>query len=786
MKIFTYILSMCITMSAFSQSIIEGRVVNEKNIPIEDVNVLVKNTMKGDFTSPNGFFRLVNIEEGSIVLTLSKVGYEEKNINVVIKPNKTTQLGVITLIVDDTKLDEVVVQGKINSYLQKRTSSALRLKSKLVELPQNIQIVDKQLMNDQISFNLFDGISRNTSGTRRVMHQSYPSIYMRGYAIEGLRNGVNIKGYFGPMKDDVSFVERIEFVKGPASFMMGNTSLGGLYNVVTKKPNGTNQKSVAVTLGSFDTYRAELDVNGFLTEDKKLLYRLNLMGKLQGSHTDYGYENGYNIAPSFKYLVSDKSEVTVEYIYQNSAVNNYANYIYSKNNFKEFPVNTSYSDPRKDPINLNEHNVFINFNHKLNNNWELTAQTTYLKFSQRGTQFGLAYNTLQDDGKAKRSFSLLDNDNTILSGQAIINGNFDTGSVSHKLVGGLDTGSKEYFADWSGLTAPDQATDYDIYNPELGANNLTRNDFPDIDRSISLKQRSGRYNQKNNYTALYLHDELSFFNNQVRLSLAGRYTMTKRIENTGKTTKNEVFTPRVGLSLNYVKGGTMYAVYDQTFEENYGAPLKDGSALLPSRGSNIEFGIKNEWFNTFQTSLSVFYLTKDNITTSAGVAPDFYSEQIGESTSQGFEIDATGKILPNLNLVLNYAYTDAKVSKDKNPDNVGGMLPGAARHISNAWLNYTIDNSSLLKGVGFSLGYQWQKDRAAWPLGSNSILPDDFFSLDAGVSYKQKPFEVSLVANNLTSNYNYTGFYPGAWGYKHYGWRAAPLRNFRVQFKYFF
>ncbi len=773
-------------MSAFSQSIIEGRVVNEKNDPVEDVNVIIKNTTKGSFTTTNGFFRLTNIAEATATLTLSKVGYKEKSIDVVVQQNKTTKVGVITLIANNTKLDEVVVKGKNDGYLQKRTSSTLRLKSKLVELPQNIQIVDNQLISDQISFNLFDGISRNTSGTRRVMHQPYPLIYMRGYAVEGLRNGVNIRGYFGPMKDDASFVERIEFVKGPASFMMGNTSLGGLYNVVTKKPSGTNKKSVAITLGSFDTYRAALDIDGFLSEDKKLLYRLNLMGKFQGSHTDYGYENGYNIAPSFKYLFNDKSTVTLEYIYQNSAINNYANYIFSKKGFKEFPVNTSYSDPRKDPIKLNEHNVFLNFHHQLNKNWEFTAQTTYLKFSQRGTQLGLSYNSLQEDGKAKRSFSLLDNDNTILSGQAMVNGNFNTGAILHKMVVGLDTGSKEYFADWSGLTAPDKATDYDIYHPELGASNLTRDDFPIIDRAISLKQRSGRYTQKNNYTAFYLHDELSFFDNLVRLSLAGRYTITKRFENTGKITKNEVFTPRVGLSLNYVKGGTMYAVYDQTFEENYGAPLQDGSALLPSRGSNIEFGVKNEWFNTFQTSLSVFYLTKNNITTSAGVAPDFYSEQIGESTSQGFEFDATGKILPNLNIVLNYAYTDAKVSKDKNPDNVGGMLPGAARHISNAWLNYTINNNSFLEGVGFSLGYQWQKDRAAWPLGSGKMLPDDFFSLDAGISYKQKPFEVSLVANNITSNYNYTGFYPGAWGYKHYGWRSAPLRNFRIQFKYFF
>ena len=205
---------------------------------------------------------------------------------------------------------------------------------------------------------------------------------------------MNIRGYFGPMKDDISFVERFEYVKGPAGFMIGNTSLGGLYNVVTKKPNGSGKKSIAVILGSFDTYRVELDVDGKLSKDKKLLYRLNLMGKLQGSHTDYGYENGYVITPSIRYSVSDSSQITLEYIYQNNYINNYANYIYSKKGFKEFPVNISYSDPRKDPINLNEHNVFLNFQHHLNKDWKFTAQTGFINYMQRGTQFGLSYNSL--------------------------------------------------------------------------------------------------------------------------------------------------------------------------------------------------------------------------------------------------------------------------------------------------------------------------------------------------------------------------------------------------------
>ena len=52
---------------------------------------------------------------------------------------------------------------------------------------------------EEIAFDIFEGISRNTSGVRRAIHQAYPLIYMRGFSIDGMRNGMNNRGYQGPM-----------------------------------------------------------------------------------------------------------------------------------------------------------------------------------------------------------------------------------------------------------------------------------------------------------------------------------------------------------------------------------------------------------------------------------------------------------------------------------------------------------------------------------------------------------------------------------------------------------
>ena len=85
--------------------------------------------------------------------------------------DETIEIPDITLISKTENLDKVILNSEEkNKYVQKIPSKSLRLNTKLIELPQNIQIVSEELIRDQISFSLFDGISRNVSGTRRGMH----------------------------------------------------------------------------------------------------------------------------------------------------------------------------------------------------------------------------------------------------------------------------------------------------------------------------------------------------------------------------------------------------------------------------------------------------------------------------------------------------------------------------------------------------------------------------------------------------------------------------------------
>ena len=86
---------------------------------------------------------------------------------------------------------------------------------------------------------------------------------MRGFKLPAFRNGMNVELPWGPLSEDMSMVERIEFVKGPSGFMMSAGEPGGFYNVVTKKPTRNKIRELSFTTGSYNTYRGTIDLGSY-------------------------------------------------------------------------------------------------------------------------------------------------------------------------------------------------------------------------------------------------------------------------------------------------------------------------------------------------------------------------------------------------------------------------------------------------------------------------------------------------------------------------------------------
>jgi len=793
MKISIYLtlLSYLLINVAIAQTgIIKGTILTQNGKPAKNVVVKLNGSQEKEVDSL-GRYEFKNLEAKSYEVRAKHISFASQVSVINLKEGEQRILDFI-LEEDKNLLQEVVVSAK-KPIVEHQLSNSLRVQTPILELSQNIQSVNAEILAKQQAFNLSDGPFRNVSGVSRQTHWNdmYVNIHMRGSQIQAFRNGMNIvSSYWSPLSEDMATVEKIEFLKGPAGFMMSSGDPAGIYNVVTKKPTGGQSAEVTFSLGSFESYRSTLDLDGKLSEDGKLLYRLNIAGTSKASFRPNEDNKRLVIAPVLSYQINDKTKATFEYTYQKAIMTDIGSaYVMSPFGFKSLPRETTFIQNGTEPVNIDEHSTYLNIEHQFDPNWKLTAQGAYFDYNQVGAS-SWPSNVLAD-GKVVRKSDIWDSKSKMILAQAFLNGNFKTGNVKHLILAGIDLGSKSYLADWNQSIVLDSLNggEFDPKNPIFGF------DFgpKSFDRSISLEQRAalGGGSMSTNYSSIYVQDELRFFDNALRLTLAARYTSMAISTWGGAPVKSDKITPRVGISYSIDKNTAIYGLLDQTFLPQQGL-LFDGSEVKPITGNNYELGLKRDWFKgKWNTTLAFYQITKNHEITSYGPQPKM-SVEIGQKRIQGIELDIRGELYKGLNLIANYAYTDGKVSKlNEGVETffVGQRLNGADVHIANLWLDYEISQGKA-KGLAFQFGAYSNIDRATETYSKD--FPErnleDYYRFDGGIGYRKDKFSVNLNVQNLFDRYLLDG---GSYSSSYYetpvySWQAGAPRNYRLSFAYKF
>ncbi|GAB2640694.1 hypothetical protein GCM10027035_38200 [Emticicia sediminis] len=764
----------------FAQSgVIKGKITTSDGKPAEFVNVILKGMTKGTVADAEGNYQIANLKDGNFTVQATFVGLKTESKKVTITNEQTLNLDFV-LEVNANQLQEVLVTANPSKYVTDYPSISLRLKTPLLEIPQNIQVITRQTLQDQQIFDMQEGVIRNVSGATRSEHwENYARIVMRGSRIAAFRNGMNVQATWGPLNEDMSMVERVEFVKGPAGFMLASGEPSGFYNVVTKKPTGITKGEANMTIGSFGTYRTTVDLDGLLSKDGKLQYRLNVMGQMKGTQRAFEYNNRVSVAPVIKYQINLNTSITAEYTFQGINMSPLgSNYIYSPNRLGDISADFTTLESNMAPTKINDQSLIVTLAHSINKNWKFTGQVAYLKFSQVGSSLwptGFKGDTLQ------RATSIWDILGQTRVGQFFVNGDVETGRIKHRILAGVDMGDKDYYHDWAQGGAIVGSQGFNVYNPVSGK--VPASAYPKFDRSLSITERGVHYN--NLYTALYAQDEIRLLNDKLRLTLAGRYTSTGDEDPySGKVSAGK-FTPRVGLSYSLNKNTSVYAVLDESFIPQAGASYT-GKKFDPITGTNKEIGLKREWLDgRWTASVAAYQITKNNVLT-ADPVNQFFSVQLGQTKTQGIEFDVRGQILTGLDVTMNYAYTDGKVTKDTENQQVDRQLPGTDKHIANAWISYRA-TSGAAQGLGLSLGISHAAGRTSWYSEYDKTIDPampNFTRFDGAVSYQFDKFSVALNVNNLFNADVISGAYY-SWS-KFYYWQAEAMRNARLSINYKF
>lgn len=750
-QLFSTFFFLLLVSLASAQTVVRGVVRQgdglQAGAPVVGASISSPQASQAATTDSSGRFELRG-RQPITTLTISRLGYQAQTVRV--SPANPV-LAIALASTAATTLGEATVTSKYyRQYTTQTVSSALRLQTPLLQLAQDIQAVTPEAIFDQGSFNTTDGVARNVSGITRleISNNLGPYLFMRGGQIAALRNGVDMTPiYRGPVPDDAALIDRVEFIKGPSLFMNNIGDPAGSFNTVTKQPTGATRYAATAMLGSYNLYRLAADLDGKLSRSGRLQYRLNAMAMRTNSFVQGDFNKRLLVAPVLKYQFSDRTYLAAEYTFQAFSYGLYSPIVMTPNGFGSLPRDFTISESSLPPIRVRDHSGFLTLGHQFGANWQLTARGAFLLDNAEGIYLWVTGVNKDNPNVLLRNPKYDLNRSQVFSEQAFVNGKFTTGALAHRLLAGVDVNQKKFLADSYveyNKTAAGALVYYplDVTNPGYGA------DVPGYSALGGLAARNTE--QTINYASAYALDEVALLGDKLRVTPGVRYTAVQTanlVSGVASNSRDHVFTPRLGISYSVLPSLSVYGLYDRTLVPQAGV-TSTGAAIDPLRGTNRELGVKKNWLDGRWTSaVAVYYITRSSI-----IATDpnnsLYRIQVGENHAQGVDVDVVGQVVRGLNVVVNYAYNDSKINQDVNPALVGARTPLYVKHIQNTWLNYELP-ARVVRGLSFSLGYQYQAGRGGrYSVATPYAIPD-YFRLDGGVGWQNAHLKVNLLVNNL-------------------------------------
>jgi iron complex outermembrane recepter protein len=559
--------------------------------------------------------------------------------------------------VQDNQPIELVVTGEQDAYRVEEASTATRTDTPLRDIPQSIQVIPRQVIEDQQIQRIAD-VLRNVSGvTPNIDYAGSDSYTIRGFSAENnLRNGFRQDSFTG--FTDTANIERIEVLKGPASVLYGQLEPGGIVNYVTKQPLSEPFYSAQFSAGSYNYYRPAIDISGPLNPDKSVLYRLNAAYENSGGFRNFSYKEVFTVAPSLAIKFSENTALNVEYEHTNLN-QSYDRALPPVRESFDLPISFIFGD-KNDSYEFDANRVSVVLDHRFSRNWRLRSGYSVQSVdTDRSNIQPIDFdNPFDEDGRTvRRRYNKVGDYSRDYALQTDLIGKFKTGSIEHEVLLGTEFGRSIFgFPFRISFDVPP----LDILNPVYGVPVPTT--FDEASQSESTTNRVG----------IYIQDQVNI-SSSLKLLLGGRFDFVRFKDVTipdlingsdPETTRRyyEAFSPRIGLVYQPIKPLSIYASYSRAFKPDVFSVTASGEPLEPQRSSQYEVGIKGELFDgKLAATLAAYEITKSNVATTDINNIDF-TIAAGEVKSRGIELDIAGQILPGWNIIASYSHNDAFVS----------------------------------------------------------------------------------------------------------------------------
>ena len=620
-----------------------------------------------------------------------------------------------------TALPKVTVTGAHDSegYLAGRSRTATKTDTPLLDVPQSVSVVTQDLMRDQSMQGLGD-LMRYVPGAGMAQGEgNRDTVILRGnsstsdFFLDGVRDDVE---YFR----DLYNLDRVEVLKGPNAMIFGRGGAGGVVNRVTRQANWQPVRELSLQGGSWDNRRVSADFGGAVGDRSA--------ARVMGVYEDSGsYRDGVDferrgINPTFAWQAGEATVIRLSYEYYD--YDRTADRGQPSQDGRPFAADPStfFGDPALSTTNATVNLASVVVDHAFGNGAQLRNRTLfgdYDKFYQNVFAGGAvdaatgllplaAYNN------AQRRENLFNQTDLTFA--------FDTGSVGHEILAGLELGRQ--VTDSFRQTGYFNDTDLALLVPATD---------PNVSVPVSFRQSATDADNHGRATvaAVYLQD-------QVRLSpqwlavLGLRYDsfdMDFRNHRTGERirTSDDPVSPRGGIIYKPAEQVSLYASYSQSFVPRAGSQLSSltpvNAAFDPEEFENVEVGAKWDLRPDLALTAAIFRLDRTNVVIPDPSDPTMSILVDGQRT-EGVELGLSGQIGENWSIQGGYAHQDGELTERLG----GNRLAQLPEHVASLWNRYDFTPSW---GVGLGVIYQSDMYAAA----DNLVTLDGFTRVDAAVYY---------------------------------------------------
>ncbi|OHV07552.1 TonB-dependent siderophore receptor [Kushneria phosphatilytica] len=603
----------------------------------------------------------------------------------------TTTTAQATITVKGNRLYEMLPSEQTGGYTVDAATVGTKTPASLRDIPQSVSVVTRDAIEDE-NFNTLDEMAKRTPGMRVLSNgNGRSSIYSRGYEY----NEYNIDGLPAPMASILGTVpnlaafDRVEIMRGPSGLFNSTSEMGGIVNLVRKRPTYDFQGHVTARYGSWDQNYEETDLSGPINSDGSVRGRMVIANDDSNGFVDHNENTNQTFYGALDIDLDDATTLSLAYLRQHRDI---------------VPSNGVPTDTEGNLLDFRRTRFFgadwNDFNSQ-SNDWiaELTHRfdnggygRIAARYSNRAADYKYAYTFSGVDANDQSSMVALGGrvDQETVSADASYSQPFDTfGNVSEFVVG----------------------TDYKRYETETGQG-VARLGTINVEtyHADQFDEPAIAYTRTNDRTTLEeygLYSKLTFRPIQpLALIVGGRVSSYQQhlsdylADGASDSRSDDArFTPYAGVVLDLDEHHALYASYSEVFMPQSDSVDQNGRLLKPREGEQYEVGLKGSYFNgDLNARISAFRMYDENAAAAPADNPRAgYSFAIGKRRIQGAEFEVTGSPIEHWDIIAGYTYLDTRVEEGDSPV-AFTLMP---HNTLNLWSQYGFEGGVL---DGFHIG----------------------------------------------------------------------------------